>query len=99
MHAEPAEGVHLLLAGESQDDHADRHACRPKDGKEHVGVTLVGMWARSIESTAAVDPTSNWPQLIGGCIIGPRLGQVTVDHELSYDVLIADEIELGGFIC
>jgi len=61
MHAEPAEGVHLLLAGESQDDHADRDACRPKDGEEHVGVTLVGMWTRSIESTVAVDPTSNWP--------------------------------------
>jgi hypothetical protein len=53
---------------------------------------------RSIESAAAVDPTSNWPQLIGARIIGPRLGQVTIDHELSYDVLVADEIELGGLI-
>jgi hypothetical protein len=53
---------------------------------------------RSIESAATVDPTSNWPQLVGARIIGPRLGQVTIDHELSYDVLVADEIELGGLI-
>src|SRR6266446_10417030 len=57
------------------------------------------MLTRSIESAAAVDPTLNRPQLIGGRILGPRLGQVTIDHELSYDVLVGDEIELGPLIC
>jgi len=57
------------------------------------------MLTRSIESVAAVDPTLNWPQLIGGRILGPRLDQVTIDHELSYDVLVDDEIELRGLIC
>jgi hypothetical protein len=36
MHAQPAEGVHQLLAGESQHDYADRDVCCPKEGKEHV---------------------------------------------------------------
>src|SRR5262249_21718251 len=36
MHAEPAKGVHQPLAGESQDDHADRDERCPKDGEEHV---------------------------------------------------------------
>jgi hypothetical protein len=56
------------------------------------------MLTHSIESAAAVDPTSNWPQLIGGRVVGARLDQVTIDHELSYDVLVADEIELGRLI-
>jgi hypothetical protein len=57
------------------------------------------MLTHSIESAAAVDPTSNWPQLIGGRVVGARLDQVTIDHELSYDVLVDDEIELRGLIC
>jgi hypothetical protein len=56
------------------------------------------MLTHSIESAAAVDPTSNWPQLIGGRVVGARLDQVTIDHELSYDVLVGDEIELGELI-
>src|SRR5262249_32313864 len=36
MHAEPAKGVHQPLAGERQDDHADRDERCPKDGEEHV---------------------------------------------------------------
>jgi hypothetical protein len=56
------------------------------------------MLTRSIESAAAVDPTLNWPQLIGGRVVGARLDQVTIDHELSYDVLVGDEIELRGLI-
>src|SRR5262245_14859479 len=54
---------------------------------------------RSIESAAAVDPICNWPQLIGGGVIGIRLDQVTVDHDLSYDALAAEEIELRSLIC
>src|SRR5260370_1566935 len=57
------------------------------------------MVAPSIGRAAAVDPTSNWPQLIGGRVVGARLGQVTIEHELSYDVLVGDEIELRGLIC
>src|SRR6201984_1679833 len=57
------------------------------------------MLTPSIESAAAVDPTLNWPQLIGRRVVGARLDQVTIDHELSYDVLVGDEIELGGLIC
>jgi hypothetical protein len=48
---------------------------------------------RSIESAAAVDPIWNRPQLIGGGGVGVSLGQVTIDHDLSYDALAADEIE------
>jgi len=54
---------------------------------------------RSIESAAAVDPIWNWPQLIGGGVIGIRLDQVTIDHDLSYDALAADENELRSLIC
>jgi len=54
---------------------------------------------RSIPSAAAVDPIWNWQQLISGRVIGPRLGQVTIDHQLSYDVLVADENELRSLIC
>jgi hypothetical protein len=45
---------------------------------------------RSIESTAAVNPIWNWHQLTGGGVIGIRLDQVTIDHELSYDALAVD---------
>jgi len=54
---------------------------------------------RSIPSAAAVDPIWNWQQLIGAGVIGPRLGQVTIDDQLSYDMLVADEIERRGLIC
>src|ERR1700730_14751852 len=57
------------------------------------------MLTHSSERAAAVDPASNWPQLIGRRVVGLRLDQVTIDHELSYDMLVADEIELRGLIC
>jgi hypothetical protein len=55
--------------------------------------------ARSIESAAAVEPIWNWPQLIGGRVIGASLGQVTIDHDLCYDALVTDEVELRRLIC
>jgi len=55
--------------------------------------------ARSIESAAAVEPIWNWPQLIGGRVIGASLGQVTIDHDLSYDALAADGIDLRRLVC
>ena len=54
---------------------------------------------RPIESAAAVDSIWNRPQLAGGRIIGARLDQVTIDHELSYDALAADESDLRRLVC
>src|SRR5262249_13831275 len=48
---------------------------------------------------AAVDPIWNWPQLIGGGVIGIRLDQVTIDHDLSYDALAADESDPRRLVC
>jgi hypothetical protein len=54
---------------------------------------------RSIENAALIEPIWKWPQLIGGRVIGASLTQVTIDHDLSYDALAADEIELRGLVC
>jgi hypothetical protein len=57
------------------------------------------MLSPPIESAALIDPIWNWPQLIGGRVIGVGLDQVTIDHDLSYDALVVDEIELRGSVC
>src|SRR5262249_56453275 len=55
--------------------------------------------ARAIETAVAVDRIWNRPQLTGERVIGVRLDQVTIDHELPYDALAADQIELRRLIC
>jgi len=48
----------------------------------------------SIESAALVDPTRNWPQLVGERSLRDPLDQAAVDHDLAYDALILDRLEL-----
>jgi hypothetical protein len=52
-----------------------------------------------IESGAAADLFWSWPQLTGGGVIGIRLDQVTIDYDLSYDVLAGDASDLRGLVC
>jgi len=48
----------------------------------------------SIKNAALVDPTWDWPQLIGGRLIRAGLGQATIDHGLYYDALRIDLFDL-----
>jgi len=67
--------------------------------EEHVTSSSLWMLRPPIKSAALIDPIWNWPQLIGGRVIGARLDQVTIDHDFPYDALAADEIELRSLIC
>jgi hypothetical protein len=47
----------------------------------------------SIKRAALVEPAWNWPQLIGGPFVR-ALDEATIDHDLCYDALAVDLIEL-----
>jgi hypothetical protein len=54
----------------------------------------------AIESTAVVDPARNRPKLVRWRLIRvrpERTDRAAIDHDLSYDALAADRIDLRRF--
>src|SRR5262249_21476280 len=92
--AELAEETDQPLADHRQNDCDDRNVYCPKDREEHVTSSSPCVLTLSIKNAALVDPTWDWPQLIGGRPLPARLRQATHYHGLYYDALRIDLFDL-----